>query len=250
MSLISTTSFELAAYVQGDSSADKLALVLPGLLETKDYAHMRSHVDCLAGLGYLAVSFDPPGTWESPGDIADYTVTNYLQSIDELIGHFGERPTFLMGHSRGATAAISAGCTNPHVRAFAPVMPAYIDGAYQGKIDEVWKRTGVRMLERDPPPGDVSGRKVFALPYSFFVDQIEHDITDELSRCEKPKLFIYGTQDPGATRETVGGFYDIAAAPKQLSAIESGHSYRRNEAAIEAVNALVRAFLLEDRSYK
>lgn len=245
MPLISTPSFELAAYVNGDEKSDRLAMVLPGLLETKDYAHMQSHVDYLADLGYLALSFDPPGTWESPGDIANYTVTNYLQAVDELIHYFSERPTFLMGHSRGATMALTAGCTNVSVFAFAAIMPAYIDGAYKGKTDEAWKRAGVRLIERDQPSRNSDSRKVFALPYGFFEDQVGHDMTDQLSRCKKQKLFIYGTRDPGATREIVGGFYDLAASPKQLSAVESGHSYRRSDAAIEQVNAIVSAFLLK-----
>jgi len=57
-----TRSFKLAAYIQGKPTADGLAIVLPGKLDTKDYAHMQSHVDFLAERGYLALSFDPPGT--------------------------------------------------------------------------------------------------------------------------------------------------------------------------------------------
>ena len=69
MNLIKTESFQLATYSQGDSESKKLALVLPGKLDTKDYSHMKSHVKYLAIMGYFALSFDPPGTWESKGDI-------------------------------------------------------------------------------------------------------------------------------------------------------------------------------------
>ncbi len=80
--IIKTPSFELAVYIKGKSDAKKLALVLPGRLETKDYPHMRSHVNYLAKRGYLALSFDPPGTWDSPGEIEFYTMTNYLKAIN------------------------------------------------------------------------------------------------------------------------------------------------------------------------
>jgi hypothetical protein len=43
--------------MKGDQDAAKLALVLPGRLDTKDYAHMVSAVDFLSARGYLAVSF-------------------------------------------------------------------------------------------------------------------------------------------------------------------------------------------------
>lgn len=62
MNLIKTENFQLAIYSQGNSNSSKLALVLPGKLDTKDYANMRGHVNYLANLGYFALSFDPPGT--------------------------------------------------------------------------------------------------------------------------------------------------------------------------------------------
>src|SRR3989338_7497483 len=121
--MVKTNSFTLATYQKGDPISSKLALVLPGKLDTKDYAHMRSHVDFLSNLGFLALSFDPPGTWESPGDISLYTTTNYLKAVDELIEYFGNKPTFLMGHSRGASVSMIAASRNPKIMAYAAVMP-------------------------------------------------------------------------------------------------------------------------------
>jgi hypothetical protein len=241
--IISTPSFKLAVYMRGDKKSDKLALAMPGLLDTKDYAHLRSHVDFLATKGFLALSFDPPGTWESPGDISLYTVTNYLKAINELIEHFGNKPTFLMGHSRGATMSMFAGCTNPHVFAFAPVMSTHINGAYEGTVDEDWKKAGVANHLRDLPPGGGQKVKPFALPYSFFEDQIKHDMTEELSRCTKPKLFIYGNRDDGATPERVKEIYDIAAEPKEIYELDSDHNYRFHKALIDEVNRVVGKFL-------
>ena len=58
MNLLKTESFELACNIQGSETAGELALVLPGRLDTKDYPHMKSHVEYLASRGYLALSFD------------------------------------------------------------------------------------------------------------------------------------------------------------------------------------------------
>jgi len=200
-------------------------------------------VGYLAGKGFYALTFDPPGTWESPGDISLYTVANYLKVIYELIEHFGNKPTFLMGHSRGATMSIFAGCTNPHVFAFAPVMPSHIDGAFEGTVNEAWKQAGVAKHLRDLPPGGGPKVKPFALPYSFFEDQIKYDMTDELSRCTKPKFFIYGNRDEGATPERVKAIYDIAAEPKELYELESDHNYRFHQNLIDEVNQVVGKFL-------
>jgi pimeloyl-ACP methyl ester carboxylesterase len=122
MHLIKTKSFELAVYARGDENSPKLAIVIPGRLDTKDYIHLTGHVDHLANLGYYALSFDPAGTWESPGGIELYTTTNILQEINELIAHFGDKPTVLLGHSRGGTAAMLVGVANPYVTHFAAIM--------------------------------------------------------------------------------------------------------------------------------
>src|SRR3990167_11532189 len=170
--MIKTNSFTLATYQKGNPDSKKLALVLPGKLDTKDYAHMRSHVDFLSNLGFLALSFDPPGTWESPGDISLYTTTNYLKAIDELIEYFGNKPTFLVGHSRGGSMAMLAGMRNPHVFAFGAAMSYVYDKNYKSQAsDEEWKKKGYWESARDLPPGGGPKTKIFRLPYTFQKDQ-------------------------------------------------------------------------------
>jgi pimeloyl-ACP methyl ester carboxylesterase len=62
MKILETKSFKLASYAEGDPTSARLALVLPGRLETKDYVHIKSHVAHLAGLGHLTFYRDlPPG---------------------------------------------------------------------------------------------------------------------------------------------------------------------------------------------
>lgn len=49
---IETEHFTLAVNVGGNKHASKLALILPGRLDTKDYAHMKAHVAYLAERGF------------------------------------------------------------------------------------------------------------------------------------------------------------------------------------------------------
>src|SRR3990167_4113595 len=182
MNLVKTDSFELAIYSKGDLNSPKLALVLPGRLDTKDYPHMRSHVDFIASLGYFALSFDPPGTWESPGDITLYTMTNYLKAINELIDHFDNKPTFVMGHSRGASMAILSGLRNQYIFSFTSVFSSFTKGGYKDNSgSSKWKKQGYILEKRDLPPGGGPKTKEFKLPYSFFKDQLQYDFTKELS---------------------------------------------------------------------
>lgn len=235
--VIKTKSFDLAIYQRGDKDAEKLILCLPGRLDTKDYAHMRSHVDFFAGKGYLALSFDPPGTWESPGDISLYTTQNYLKAIDELIELYGNRPTVTLGHSRGGSMAMLAGINNPYVTHFVAVMSHY------GPSERPDVSGDVRISYRDIPPGteEAEEKKQFNLPMSYFDDLTSYA---GLEICTKPKLFFLGKHDDMVLPEDVRESYELAAEPKQLYELDSGHDYRYRPEIIKEVEEVAAGFLV------
>ena len=244
MKLIKTKSFNLAVITAGDPGSKRLALVLPGRLDTKDYPHMRSHLTYLCQNGYFAVSFDPPGTWESAGEIELYTMTNYLQAINELIAYYGNRQTLLLGHSRGGSMAVLAGVRNPLVTKFIAIMAAcsYAPDRYLGDPDGEWQRTGYKINRRDVP--DKKNEFIdYKLPYSFLEDALQYDAYEELKVCRKPKLFVYGEKDRTVKPETVREIFTMAAEPKDLQAVLADHDYRKYEDLITQVNGLVGSFL-------
>lgn len=243
--LIETGTFKVAAYTQGNPEANSVALVLPGRLDTKDYAHMRSHVEFLAGLGHYAMSFDPPGVWESPGSIEDYTTTNYLKAIHEIIESLGNRPTILVGHSRGGGMAMLAGTTNPHVTHIVAIMSHHGPTQSNRPVSE-----GAPVQSfRDLPPGTerTAEQKEFLLPYSYFIDQEQYDSIDELRTCAKPKLFFYGTDDNLVSPASVQRMYNESAAPKMIHALRSEHDYRLHPEIIAEVNQILQEFLETDK---
>lgn len=249
MKLIKTKSFQLAIYFQGNPNSEKLALVLPGKLDTKDYFHMRSHVNYLASIGYLAVSFDPPGTWESPGDIKLFTMTNYLKAIDELVSYYNNKQTFIMGHSRGATIAMLAGTTNPYITAYAAIMSSFTKNGFEEKKDDNWKRRGYIISKRDLPPGGGPKEKQFKLPYSFFEDQTQYSMTEELVKSTKPKLFILGQQDSLVSPKNVKETYGLLSQPKEIYELNSDHDYRNNDKLIQEINIVIGNFLKKFNSF-
>ena len=242
MSILKTKNFELAVYLKGAPSAPKLAIVIPGRLDTKDYIHNTSLVDYLADRGYLALSFDPPGTWESPGSIELYTTTNYLKTVYELIEYFGDKPTLLAGHSRGGTIAMLAGSENPHVTHFISIFSYY--GAPSDPEEE--RIVNGRVISyRDLPPGTekIKEKKKFELPLHYFEDGKQYNALSELRTCKKPKLFFYGTEDDMNDPEDVKKAYEESAEPKMIHAINSGHNYRYHPEAVEEVNRVIGEFL-------
>ncbi|OGY24207.1 MAG: hypothetical protein A2172_01555 [Candidatus Woykebacteria bacterium RBG_13_40_15] len=242
MRFIQTKSFKLATYAKGDENATKLALVLPGRLDTKDYSHIRSHVDFLASLGYFALLFDPPGTWDSPGGINLFTTTNYIKAINELIEYFGNKPTLLLGHSRGGTTSILAGASNSHVVGFAPIMATYGEPT---PPDPESIKSGVKMSYRDLPPGNskTKEQKEFALPINYFKDGEQYNVIDVLEKCTKPKLVLYGTRDEFTTPERVKEVFEDIPEPKMIRELDTDHDYRYHPAVIEEVNSIIGDFV-------
>ena len=239
MKHIKTKGFEIAVYKQGNKNSKKLMLCLPGRLDTKDYPHMKSHVEYFAKKGYLALSFDPPGTWESPGSIALYTMTNYLKVIDELITYFGNRPTVLFGHSRGGTVAMIAGTQNNAVTHIIAIMSHMTSSkAGKGKM-----QGGVEISLRDTPPNDSTHKKTFHLPLEYFEDARKYNPLEALRTCTKPKLFVRGTKDTRVTPEEIFEAFKSSANPKVYKEVHSEHGYRRNSKAIGEINEIVDNFL-------
>jgi len=242
--MIKTKDFEIAEYAKGDPDSRQLALILPGRLDTKDYIHMTSLVDRLANEGYYAISFDPPGSWGSPGDIGLYTTTNYLKAVGELIEHFGNRPTLLVGHSRGGTIAMIVGCSNPNVTRFVAIMSYH--GPALGALPD--HRGEVKRSGRDLPPGatKTSEQKWFDLPYSYFEDQQQYEAIDALKACTKPKLFFYGTEDQLVSKEDVMESYNASAEPKLIHELKSEHNYRLHPEIIQEVNTAIIKFAADN----
>jgi pimeloyl-ACP methyl ester carboxylesterase len=243
VSIVRTESFELGCYIAGDEESDKLALVLPGLLDTKDYSHMRSHTEFLAALGYYAISFDMPGTWESGNSIEEYSTTNSLRAVNELITRHN-RPTLLVGHSNGGRLALLSSIRNSEVEACIAIMnaPTFVRASNYHDRKVTWKAEGTKTIFRDEPAHPGQQRR-FDVPFSFCVDADKYDARIGLDGLKIPKLFIAGEHDTTVTPEDVRQSFEIAAEPKKMTTIDSDHNYRRHPNVISEVNQLIQKFL-------
>jgi pimeloyl-ACP methyl ester carboxylesterase len=239
MEIIKTKSFELAVNTKGDKNSRKVAILLPGRLDTKDYANFVSHLDYLASKGFYAVTFDPPGTWESPGGIELFTTTNYLKAVNELVEYYGNKPTLLLGHSRGGNVAILAS-TNPHVMGIILVM-----SSYEAPTPPEYVKGGFQMEHRDLPPGNerTKEQKEFALPLNYFKDGEKYNPLVILRNNKKPKLLFSGTDDKYYTPKEIQEIFESIPEPKMLRELNSDHSYRRHPEIIEEANKVIGQFL-------
>jgi pimeloyl-ACP methyl ester carboxylesterase len=242
MSLIKTKSFTLAIRTEGDKNASKVVIMLPGRLDSKDYANFVSHMKYLAGLGFYAVSVDPPGTWESPGPIDLFTTTNYIKAVNELIDYLGNKPTLLLGHSRGGSIAILTGVKNPNVVGLVLVMASY--KVPSPPSPEAIKQ-GFNLEYRELPPGTskASGQKEFRLPLSYFEDGQKYNAGETIKSCTKPKLMIGSVGDKYTSSSEFEIVYQSTPEPKMRYELSCGHNYRFHPDAIEEVNKTMGEFI-------
>jgi len=242
MKLVKTVSFELAIYEKGDPNSKKLALVLPGRLDTKDYIHITSLVEKLAQLGFYAISFDPPGSWESSGNYSAYSTTNYLTATNELIQKLGNRPTFLAGHSRGGANAMLASAANDCVKGLALIMASYANASAPMSGDI---KNGEYITTRDLPPGHDKNapRKEMKLSLDYFKDSKKFKPVQALQEFTGPKLLIAASQDEFTPPNSVKNIYDKLSEPKEYIEIDSYHDYRFSTVALKAVNDAVTKFV-------
>jgi len=242
INIIKTKSFELAINSKGDPNSKKLALILPGRLDTKDYECFNSHLEYLANKDFFAVSFDPPGTWESPGGIELFTTTNYIKAVNELIEYFGNKPTLLLGHSRGGQVAVLAGTTNDCVFGiilinanYGPPTPPDPNKIIDGYLTEY----------RDLPPGNVKTKeqKKFLVPLDYFTDGQKYDPISVMKLCNKPKLIFYGTNDIFTSPQEVEEIYKTLLEPKMIHELNVVHDYRYDSKIVDEVNKVIGDFL-------
>ncbi len=238
--IIKTKSFELAVYARGDKDSKKVALVIPGRVDSKDYVHNTSLVELFAAQGYFALSFDPPGIWESPGNIDIYTTTNYIKAVNELIDFLGNKPTVLAGHSRGGSVAMLAS-SNLSVTALVLILATYGVPVPPGPEAVA---NGFQVSYRDMPPGDriTPQQKKFEVPISYFEDGNKYNPADALKGFLGPKLIIYSDGDEFGDSEEVERTYDSLEGQKVLRKVSCRHDYRRDSVAVGEVRKIVGEF--------
>lgn len=241
MKIIQTKTYQIAVNEYGDSCSKRVCLMLPGRLDTKDYSNFVSHGEFLASLDIFAVAIDPPGTWESPGSIDDYSTSMYIQAVNELIEYYGNKETVLFGHSRGGAAAMLAS-SNPAVTSVVLINAAY--GAPSSP--NVNKIMGGCLKEsRDLPPGNVRTKeqRTFLLPLGYFEDGKKYDPAYALKKFSGNKLLIHATKDEFCGVDEVKTIFDQLSMPKTMEIIDCTHDYRLFPQSIAQVNQALKKLI-------
>ncbi len=236
---ISTPKGSLAIvthYPEMESS--KLAILCPGFLDSKDYLGLVGLAENLCEQGFAVVRFDPTGTWESGGTILDYTMTQYLEDIKNVLEYMLSRNKYenilIGGHSRGGQIAILYGARDPRISAVLGIMPSH--RKIIGEERERWEKSGERFSERDLPANENEFVEFFT-PFSYVLDYDKYDTLNDVARITVPIVLIAGDLDDVIEPRDVEEIFKNANSPKNFLIIPGiDHDYRHNRENVEFVN--------------
>lgn len=238
---IPTPKGNIAAVVHyPKNKTDKLAILCPGYLDSKDYDHLKTLAEDLAKEGYTVVRFDPIGVWESGGNISDYSTTEYLKDIEIVLNYMLKQNNFkhilIGGHSRGGMVSILYAARDSRISKVLGIMPSSL---YMDKNDNrvlEAKKIGFSTSYRDLPENK-DQKKEFSVPYSHFLDNLKYNRLKAVRGIKVPIILVAGELDKMSPAEKVREIFGNANEPKEFILIPGiGHHYRKNPSEIRLVD--------------
>lgn len=220
--------------------SSQLAILCPGHVDSKDYAHLVHLANSLTKEGYTVVRFDFLGTWESDGAIDDYSIQQQLSDIKTVLEFMLQKESFahvlLGGHSRGGTVSILYAAVDPRVSAVLAIMsPFALFRTVTSENLAKWKEKGFKISKRDVP--NSSKMREFRLPYSNMEEANRFNVLDYVGKLHVPVFLVTGERDDVVLPEEVKRIYETANEPKHFLSIKGiDHDYRHNDAEIEMVD--------------
>lgn len=218
----------------------KLALLLPGYLDSPDYLHMKVFDRRLTKMGYTVERLNLCGLWQT-GNTKNYTVTNSIRDVTQRIEYYKNQnleEVILVGHSRGAFTSIIAGSRINEIAKIIALCPPPDILASVGK----WVNKGSRVSKRDLPDNPNEFRE-FSVPYSFVKDSLKYSASEEVKKIYKPLMIFIAMDDKVVPPEKTEEIIKNANNPYVVRMEEIDHGFRRSEDACNKVMDEIEKFI-------
>lgn len=203
----------------------KLALLLPGYLDSPDYLHMKTFESGLLKMSYTVVRLDPCHLWET-GNINNYSITNYIAHIKKIIDSYKKldlQEVILIGHSLGGFVAIVAGSKFSKVtKIVALCSPPDRIGSAQD-----WNGKEYRHGKRELPDNPHKFRE-FDVPFSFAQDGIQYSAVESVKHMHKPLMLFMAIDDTVCPPELTEKIVANAHNPHVVHQANMGHDFRKS----------------------
>lgn len=221
----------------------KVALLLPGFLDSPDYLHMKTFEKRLRELGYLTERLDPCHLWRT-GKIEDYSITNYLKQIRERVLFYSlQHPEeiVLIGHSLGGFMAMIAGNRIKNVTK----VVSLCSSPDRIKSSEKWNGKKFLQSKRDVPD-DPTKFRTFTVPYSFAKDGLHYSAVEEVQRMHKPIMIFIAMDDAVVPPQRKEEIVAYAHNPYVVRQKNMGHDFRHSQKECDQVMGEIEKFLCKE----
>lgn len=218
----------------------KLALLLPGYLDSPDYLNLKTFDKRLSELGWTVERLDPCHIWET-GNVDNYSITNFIKQIREKVEFYQDQnpeEIVLIVHILGGFTAIIAGSRIAEVTKIVALCspPDRIGQSLR------WEKNQPRHSERELPDNP-SQLRAFDVPYSFVDDGLQYSAAEEVKNIHKPIMIFIALEDknipPADTEQIVAN----ANKPYVVRQPNMGHDYRESQQECDIVMAEIEKFL-------
>ena len=217
----------------------KIALLLPGYLDSPEYLHLVTFEKRLKELGYFVERLDVCNLWKT-GNVENYTITNFIKQIKERVDYYqGQNPEeiVLIGHSNGAFTSIVAGARIPKATKIVSLCPPPNKEGSEHK----WVN-GVRVSKRDLPDNPNEFRE-FAIPVSHIKDALQYSAVEDVKRINKPIMIFIALDDTVVKPEWTEEIVSNANNPYVVRQPGMGHDFRFSQDECNIVMKEIEKFL-------
>ncbi|MCB9813154.1 MAG: hypothetical protein H6772_01975 [Pseudomonadales bacterium] len=218
----------------------KVALLLPGYLDSPDYLHMISFEKRLRELGYTVEILDPCHLWET-GDTKNYLITNYIKQVKDRVNFYSKQnleEIILIGHSLGGFTAIVAGARISEVTRIISLCPP------PDRIGPSlrWEKDKSRHSKRDLPNNSEKFR-FFDIPYAFVTDGMQYSAANEVKNIHKPIMIFIALDDKSIPPTDTERIVANAKNPHVVRQPDMGHDFRLSQDECDIVMSEIEKFL-------
>ncbi|MDD2823391.1 MAG: prolyl oligopeptidase family serine peptidase [Candidatus Daviesbacteria bacterium] len=218
----------------------KVALLLPGYLDSPEYLHMKVFAKKLEELGYTVERIDPCSLWKT-GDVNNYTITSYIKQVSDLVEFYSSKnpeEIILIGHSLGAYVAIIVGNRMKEVTKIVALCPAAdrIDASLN------WQGKEFRHSDRDLPDNPEKLR-AFDIPDTFAIDGMQYSAVEEVKDIHKPLMIFIALDDKDVPPSETERVVNNANNPHVVRQPNMDHNFRKSEKETNIVMKEIEKFL-------
>ena len=231
---------KLAGVLHNSKNSDRLVIVCPGRVCTKDEHFYQELCSELSKNGFNAFRFDFSGNGKSEGKFEDSTVSKDIQDIKSIVDYFKNiyEISCIIGHSQGAVEVLLYQAKYDSAKSIVDIA-GYSD--QRDATTRKYSKDKIRELNKNGSIDLNAWGKSFKLYKKYFRDRLKYgDIRNQVRKIIEPILVIHGTEDKDVPfKNGILMKKALKKIDKFISVRGAGHFFADKIQRIELINLII-----------